>query len=390
MAKTVAQLTTQLTPYLAISNTLSAGETLIGMLNITLPRIYQLGDWKALRYEYQADVSAGYFCLPMDSESVLQANIEGIPVSIHDSSFEYQKRGPGQMDRPVSSLWGIIDRGFLALMSELPDGGADEFIFTSIAPFASGDYAKITYLDSLEGFTEVNLPLFSTATSVTGAATYADDLETLLTVTSSTGFVVNAQVTITSASAGDEDYEETWRVSAVPDGTHIAIVKEWDGDAAVTATITSNPTLRPENSIGSVDSLEFTSLPARTMMKDADGIIYAILPPGDGISQFRRYDVPQVPESTEDEFLMTCVVKRAFTPITSTSQAVLIDNIPALKAAFQAVSYEDNGDFQRSEQYWDRCRAILDGQLFDTKGGVEQLPQVSIWGTGVAGLPAYH
>lgn len=387
--RTVAQLTTELTPYLAKATGNSAGTSMTGMLNIVLPRLCSEGDWSKLLYPWETtDASSGYFCIPPEAECVVRVTLEDIPLAIRDQTYDYQQNGPGKFTRPVGFDFGIVDRGFTSLMSELPTGGADEFIFTTTGTFADGDYVQIIYSDTTDGYTEVTLPLepLSPSRTITAAADDGGGL-VRLAVNSTSELVEGMGITVV-VSTGDSGYAGTWRINSVDTGnSYVYLEKAYAGN--FTGTFTNARRLMPSDTIASVSSLVYTSLPARTLMKDADGIIYAILPPGDGVSAYRRYDVPQVPEDTTDEWTASCILKRKFIPITATTDIVYLDNVTALRYAFQAVCYEDEGDFERSHIFWGKAKKALEDQLHDQRGGVVKIPEFNVWGDGVPPMPCW-
>jgi hypothetical protein len=389
--RTAAQLNTLLSPYLATADGLSAATSILPMLNQVLPKLYSLGDWRALKTEYSADVTAGQITLPPDYECILSARVKDIPVEINPIDYEYGTTGQGLLERPVSFVFGLVDKGMVPVMSDSPDDGIEELIFTcATADFASGDTVKIEYTDSEDGYTAVTLPLNAIALTISGASDGSGGLTTL-TMTSTTGLVVGLGITITPADlSGDSEYIGTFRIEEVTDATNVKIVKAWTD--SMTGTAIGAATLMPANTIDSVESMVYTSLPGRTLVKDDDGVIYANLPAGDGAASFRRYEVLQVPEEAvaADEWTVDCVVKRAFIPLTATSDIVYLDSIHALKHGFIAVTLEDKGDLTRSEAHWELARKILDKELHDHRGGINERPKVEIWGNMVAPMPSYY
>lgn len=402
--KTVAQLSTSLSPYLGVG-TQTGATTTLATLNMVLPRLYAMGDWRALKSPYEADASAAYFCLPPDYESVLSASLNDGPIAINSLDYQTQVGGPGALNRPVSHSFGIVDAGFVSTMSEFADEGADELIFTcSSASFASGDTATITYTDSDAGYTQVVLPLHvitvaaSGATAISVAANGGTDsvtgeVLTTLTVTSSTDLVAGLGITLSQLTGTDATYIGTFRIHSIVNATSIKIVKTYVALTGTLAAVTT-PRLMPVSTIASLESLVYTSLPGRTMVKDADGIIYAILPAGDGVSQYRRYDCPQIPEDAESDeegtWTIEAVVKRAFIPLTANTDLVYLDSIPALTSAFLAVIARDASDHDREAKLWAQAEKILSQELFDTKGGVQHLPELQLWGQGVPGMTNYY
>lgn len=390
MARLVSQLSTLLSPYLA-TGAQSSATTITGMLNCVLPELYGRGDWKALRVPLTFNVASGRFSLPPTYECALTASLRGIPIDIVDMTVTTQYGMPGEIIRPTSWETGIIDNGFKFLMEEPPDDGIEYLEFSSATntTFSSGDIVTVTYTDSDDGYAQVVLPLHSISTSITSAATYSSGTETNLAVTTSAGFVVGAGVTISGASVSA--YNGDWRVTAVPDGTHVAINKSFVA-GAVTGTIANNLKLVPANTISSVDEpMIYASLPSVVNVTSGTGddeITYAILPAGDGAATFHRYEVPQVPEdpSDDDDWTAVVIAKRAFVPVTGNNDIVWLDNLPALTSAFLAVVARDASDLERSAALWEAARAELDRELKDTNGGTKKYPIIAPFGHGMPGL----
>lgn len=402
MPRTVAQLDTLLTPYLGRGSRTGTTTTLAA-LNLVLPRLYTEGDWKQLKKEYSVDVSSGYFCLEPEWECVLSASLWEVPMTINDIEYQTKTNGPGRIVRPVSGVYGLIDRGYFPIMSEVPEDGIDELIFScESASFASGDTATITYRDTEEGYTQVVLPLHTITVAATGGTAISiaadggtdattGEVLTTLTVSSSASLVAGMSLTLSQLTGTDATYIGTFRIHSAPSGTTVKIVKAYVALTGTLAAVTI-PQLLPVSTIESVESIAYAGLPGRTLVKDADDIQYAILIPGSGVASFRRYECPQVPEEIgdDDDWTVRAVVKRAFIPMTAATDIVYLDNVSALTAAILSVVARDGSDHDREEQLWRRAVQILDKDLFDTKGGVIQRPVLELWGEGIPGLSPYY
>lgn len=389
MIFTVAQLSSLLSPYLA-TGAQSIATTIQPMLNAACPKLWSLGDWKCLRHPATYNVATGRFSLPPTEECVLSVSLRGIPMDIGDMEWTTKYGLPGEVRRPVGFNYPIIDNGYKPLMEEPPDDGITELDFTSASntAFASGDTVTAIYTDVDDGYTQVVLPLHAISTLIASAATYSSGTETNLAVTSSTGFVVNAGVTISGAS--NPAYDGNWRVTAIPDATHLAISKTFVA-GAITGTVANNRKLVPANGIEDMEPMVYASLPSYvnvTYGTGDDQITYAILSPGDGVATFRRYEVPQVPDdpSDPDDWNVVCVLKRAYTQVTSNSDIVYMSNLPALTAAFLAVVARDASDYEREAVMWEEARKCLDEELHNNKGVTQQLPVINPWGSGMPGL----
>lgn len=307
--KTCGQLQSLLGTYI------KAGESFIPKLNQALLGLYERGAWKALMAEFTGDASSGYITLPPDFDSILWARINDLPLEINGMPYEYQTRGPGKITPPPGGYsFGLIDRGYVPLMSDAPLLGIDSLIFSlPSGSFASPDSIVVNYTTT-SGIEEQTL----------------------------------------SPSSG------------------------------------SSITLTPTAPITSVESITFSSMPGRVLVKDPDDFLYAILLPGDGVSSYRRYFIPQVPENTTDTWTLDAVVKRAFIPLTASSDKVYLDNILALKFALLAVTYEDAADEDRASLNWQKSTDILEKELAEIRGGAKTMPQFEIWGVGVQNVKNLH
>jgi hypothetical protein len=304
--RTVAQINSVLSTYLPVADGHSAATSILPMLNQVLPRLYNMGNWRALQQEVELDVSAGYICLPEDYESLLSVRINDIPAEIRGQHYEYQTTGPGFLERPVSFFFGLTDEGFIPTMSDLPITGLDEMIFTLI--------------------------------------------------------------------------NGTWDSS---DSIRVEYVTE-DGRFVWTPTLTglSTITLTPAEPILSVQSIQYTSMPNRVTVKDSDDYLYAVLMAGDGVTEYRRYSVPQVPENPTGEWTISGIAKQKFRQLTSNTDIVYLDNTTVLKHAFLGITAEDNADLDRATYHWSLVEQSLQKELSQSRGGAKGYPQIEIWGAG--------
>jgi hypothetical protein len=312
--KTVAQINSLLSAYLPLNDGHSSATSIIPMLNQVMPRLYDMGNWRALQDEIDIDASNGYFCLPEDYESIIMARLNDIPVDIQSIHYEYQKKGPGYIDAPVSFIYGLIDEGFVPTLSDLPIEGLDAITFTLVSgTWDASDSIRVDYITD-------------------------------------TGKVV-------------------WNVSL---------------------TGLSTITLTPASPLVAIKSIQYTSMPDRVVVSDADDIIYAVLIPGSNVSEYRRYKVPQVPPETTDEWSVSALVKKKFQEITANTDVVYIDNITVLKHSFLAITAEDNADLDRANFHWSQVNKQLELELSQSRGGAKGRPQFEIWGAGIPGLPSRY
>lgn len=87
-----------------------------------------------------------------------------------------------------------------------------------------------------------------------------------------------------------------------------------------------------------------------------DETLIAVYAPGERIPAYKRYRVPEW-----NGFPMARIFgKLAFNEVTADTDIPIPNNLGALKAALQALSYEDAADLERSDLLWARALSILD------------------------------
>ena len=103
-AMTVKSLSDQLSHYC------SPDQRFIPVLNLVLPRLYAMGYWRDLAFEYRITTSNGYFALPLDAESIMAATVDKSPQSLWAQWHDYSIGG---MPDTYSAygLFGVVDDG---------------------------------------------------------------------------------------------------------------------------------------------------------------------------------------------------------------------------------------------------------------------------------------
>lgn len=71
------------------------------------------------------------------------------------------------------------------------------------------------------------------------------------------------------------------------------------------------------------------------------------------------------------------VCKRRYTPLTLDHETVVPDNEGALKLGLMSLSYEDNNDLERAEQYFAKALALLNGEVKESRGAAQSVLQQS-------------
>lgn len=101
---TVKSLSDQLSSYC------SPDQRFIPVLNLVLPRLYAMGYWRDLAYEYRITTSNGYFALPLDAESIMAVTVDKSPQSLWAQWHDYSIGG---MPNTYSAfgMFGVVDDG---------------------------------------------------------------------------------------------------------------------------------------------------------------------------------------------------------------------------------------------------------------------------------------
>jgi hypothetical protein len=103
-AMTVKSLSDQLSSYC------SPDQRFIPVLNLVLPRLYAMGYWRDLAYEYRITTSNGFFALPLDAESIMAVTVDKSPQSLWAQWHDYSIGG---MPNSYSAygIFGVVDDG---------------------------------------------------------------------------------------------------------------------------------------------------------------------------------------------------------------------------------------------------------------------------------------
>jgi len=103
-AMTVKSLSDQLSSYC------SPDQRFIPVLNLVLPRLYAMGYWRDLAFEYRITTSNGYFALPLEAESIMAVTVDKTPQSLWAQWHDYSIGG---MPDTYSAfdIFGVVDDG---------------------------------------------------------------------------------------------------------------------------------------------------------------------------------------------------------------------------------------------------------------------------------------
>ena len=94
----------------ALSDYVRPDEDIVAKLNMVMPRIYAMGMWRDLLYDWSIETTNDYFALPEHSDSLLGAMLQNSPVEAQSQWHDYRISGYAS-DGPAP-IFGIVDDGF--------------------------------------------------------------------------------------------------------------------------------------------------------------------------------------------------------------------------------------------------------------------------------------
>jgi hypothetical protein len=126
-AMTVKSLSDQLSSYC------SPDQRFIPVLNLVLPRLYAMGYWRDLAYEYRITTSNGYFALPLDAESIMAVTVDKSPQSLWAQWHDYSIGG---MPDTYSAygIFGVVDDGVHSTKEALDPADGWRILIVPISP----------------------------------------------------------------------------------------------------------------------------------------------------------------------------------------------------------------------------------------------------------------
>ena len=95
-----------------------------GTINTAIDELANTANWQRMKKVVRLTANAEYIALPQDCESIIRAAIDGTPISMRGSDYEFLHGGPGDLDYlspgyvPVDA-YGLQDLGFFPTMYAL-------------------------------------------------------------------------------------------------------------------------------------------------------------------------------------------------------------------------------------------------------------------------------
>ena len=109
----------------ALGDYVRPDEDIVAKLNMVMPRLYAMGMWRDLLYDWSIETTNGYFSLPEHAESLLGAMLQNSPVETQSQWHDYRISGYAS-DGPAP-IFGVIDDGFHPTKEDLRDLTNDRY-----------------------------------------------------------------------------------------------------------------------------------------------------------------------------------------------------------------------------------------------------------------------
>ena len=116
----------------ALSDYVRPDEDIVAKLNMVMPRIYAMGMWRDLLYDWSIETTNKYFALPEHSESLLGAMLQNSPVDAQSQWHDYRISGYAS-DGP-SPIFGVVDDGFHPTKEDIVHKEATDVGAISVVP----------------------------------------------------------------------------------------------------------------------------------------------------------------------------------------------------------------------------------------------------------------
>ena len=146
----------------ALSDYVRPDEDIVAKLNMVMPRLYAMGMWRDLLYDWSIETTNDYFALPEHAESLLGAMLENSPVEAQSQWHDYRISGYAS-DGPAP-IFGVVDDGYHPTKEDLLTG-VDDIYQPRLVPVSpnttlptEGEVIVTCELDSGDLFDEVLTP----------------------------------------------------------------------------------------------------------------------------------------------------------------------------------------------------------------------------------------
>jgi len=304
------------------------------VLNLALPRLYNMGMWRDLVFEEVITTDASTFTIPDNAESIISALVDTDGSSV-DSSFSSSVRSQHHDYRIVGrddtagehtlSMFGIVDDGYSATVEEPVNGKTYSLRLAPISPSTNLPASGVIYVTFSDG---TNTSKIGTDESSEDGGKFTCDgttgLNTVL-VTDDITSISEIRVDTTELAA---PVQLLWvETSSSPEVTRVAATS-----------------LREKNQV----------------------------------TRYRRYRIDNRNSKTMS---LRLLLKRKFRKLIDSTDVVYLSSINAIKHALLGNTAEENADLERANYHWAVCQSLLEEQLDAHRGAAK--PMITFDPSGV-------
>ncbi len=304
----------------ALSDYVRPDEDIVAKLNMVMPRLYAMGMWRDLLYDWSIETTNKYFTLPEHAEGLLGVMLQDSPVDAQSQWHDYRISGYAS-DGPAP-IFGVVDDGFHEAKEDLVHKVVADSYHITVDPVAPS----------------VTLPASGTITVVFGRHTDSElGEDTVATHT----FALNSQNTLTTSDTG------IMSIKSIS-------FSDVSGEVEVSGVHT-------------VDSTRTT----------------LALVKGDGVARYRRFRFSNGDSSIKNVKLLLKRAWQPVQPLDESIQDDIIHlgNLNAIKHGLLGMLAEDNADLERAQYHWNISRQLLEEELGATRGSAKPKLKVNPSGT---------
>lgn len=119
----------------ALSGYVRPDEDVVSKLNLVMPRLYAMGMWRDLLYDWTIQTTNDYFTLPEHSAGLIGAMLDDAPVETQARWHDY--RIGGYANDGVAPIFGVVDDGWSPVKEDITVASVDDLFTFSLNPTPS-------------------------------------------------------------------------------------------------------------------------------------------------------------------------------------------------------------------------------------------------------------
>ncbi len=116
----------------ALGDYVRPDEDIVAKLNMVMPRLYAMGMWRDLLYDWSIETTNDYFALPEHAESLLGAMLQNSPVETQSQWHDYRISGYAS-DGPAP-IFGAVDDGFHPTKEDISYPVSSYTVYINVIP----------------------------------------------------------------------------------------------------------------------------------------------------------------------------------------------------------------------------------------------------------------